>query len=272
MPRYRTTKGATFNIKYYKKGRKGKRGKMMRRGGMKAGYQIGPMNKPSKLILRGNVGAVMPDEYFCTLKYSTIINHTGVVSNQIFKANSLYDPDGTHSINHQPNGFDQLSLFYNRYQVLASKMDIYINNNSTTIPCFVTYGYSALNPNLGNDLYFPENPYIKQVALGPSQGLGSFHRTITCSTKKILGHKSILQDERTWGLCGGIGSGSDPADFVFGFCNIVADDGVSSQNVYVRYTVEFTCRFFQKFLIPPSKTTGGTTGSTGATGANIIDG
>lgn len=245
---------------------------LIRRFPRRSPYQIGPMGSPSALTLSGNVGQIMPDEYYCTLKYSTIINHTNVVANQIFKANSLYDPDASHSINHQPYGFDQLGIFYSKYQVLGCRIKIQLLNNSTTIPVFVTYGFSKQIPTVFNDLYFPESPFIKTFSLGTANGNGAHTVNMKSSIKKLMGQTHILQDEQSWGSVGGIGVGSDPANLVYAFCNTITDDNVSNQNLYVRYTVEYKARFFERFFLSPSKTTGGTTGSTGATGASIIIG
>lgn len=230
-------------------------------------------NYPSRLILRGNIGGVMPDEYFCTLKYTTVIQHFSAsgFSNQIFYANSLYDPDYTHALNHQPMGFDQLGYFYQKYQVLGCKMEIQLNNNSSTVPIFATYGFSVNNPVFFNDLYFPENPYIKTMQVGTASGNGSGKTNIQCSIKKMLGHKNILEDERTWGLVGNIGVGTSPADFVFAFCNVISDDQVSTVNAYGRYTLSFHARFFQRLNLVPSFGSG-STGHSGATGSTVVSG
>lgn len=43
---------------------------------------------------------------------------TGTIFDQIFRANSLFDPDRTNT-GHQPLGFDQYALLYNRYHIYA---------------------------------------------------------------------------------------------------------------------------------------------------------
>lgn len=47
----------------------------------------------------------------------------GTVAHQIFRANSIYDPDGTGS-GHQPLGADQWATLYGKYQVIASKITL----------------------------------------------------------------------------------------------------------------------------------------------------
>lgn len=263
-------------VKTKKVAKKGKK-KMYRRRAKRRGASYSTsikQNYPSRLTLRGNIGSVFPDEYFTTLKYVSVIQFFSAsgLTNQIFYGNSLYDPDYSHSLNHQPAGFDQLSALYNRYQVLGCKITAEINNNSSTVPINATLGFSAQNPVAFNDLYFPENPYTKTIAVGTASGMSSKKITSQCSIKKILGHKDIMENERTWGLCGNIGVGSNPADFVFAYLNMIADDTVSTINCYVRFTISYHARFFQKLGIPISKANTGVTGSTGATGTNIVVG
>lgn len=62
----------------------------------------------------------------CDMKYcDQFVTSVGGASvlDQIYRANSLFDPDRT-GVGHQPRGFDQLTPLYNRYRVDAIRWDV----------------------------------------------------------------------------------------------------------------------------------------------------
>jgi hypothetical protein len=62
----------------------------------------------------------------CQMKYcdqSIAVIVAGGVLDQIYRANSMFDPDRT-GVGHQPRGFDQLTPMYNRYRVNRLKWHI----------------------------------------------------------------------------------------------------------------------------------------------------
>jgi hypothetical protein len=76
-----------------------------------------------------------PPRMFSQLQYT----HTGSLatgaaancgSEQVFRLNSLYDPDFT-GAGHQPYGFDQISPLYRQYKVTSVDIDIQLTDPST---------------------------------------------------------------------------------------------------------------------------------------------
>jgi hypothetical protein len=68
----------------------------------------------------------MPPTLIRTLVYedNRVLNAgAGSISAFAVKANGLYDPNSS-GIGHQPNGYDQMGIFYNRYVVMKSKLKI----------------------------------------------------------------------------------------------------------------------------------------------------
>jgi len=64
---------------------------------------------------------------------------------QVFRANSLYDPDFTGS-GHQPNGFDQLMVAYNHYTVTRARINVRVlqvgTGGGAIEPGAIVLGYS----------------------------------------------------------------------------------------------------------------------------------
>jgi hypothetical protein len=91
--------------------------------------RIGNKNKNKILQAYGpqmNSTSFQPRWMKCDMKYCDqflVTIAAGTVSDQIYRANSLFDPDRT-GVGHQPRGFDQLTPLYNRYRVDALRWDV----------------------------------------------------------------------------------------------------------------------------------------------------
>lgn len=99
--------------------RSGRRIRKGRQNGT-AGYQLVNTNKYTS-VHKSRFTFLDPHMYI-TLRYTqvtTFTNLTTVGSAQIFNLNSVFDPDRTGG-GHQPYGFDQIAVLYNRYRVLKT--------------------------------------------------------------------------------------------------------------------------------------------------------
>jgi len=121
------TKKGGYKRGPYKKGKKGVRAK-------RSGYAGGNTNE--KISLYKNMNEKMPfsAHYTCKVKYV----HTSLLSvgtsgifgtEQVFRLNSIYDPDFTGS-GHQYYGRDQLALIYNNYNVYKIHVRLEISDPS----------------------------------------------------------------------------------------------------------------------------------------------
>lgn len=78
-----------------------------------------------------------PDKKVVRHRYADSVKITvtaGLAGDEhVFRGNSLYDPDYTQSVGgHQPMGFDEMALVYNRYRVKVSKIDVRVNLHTTS--------------------------------------------------------------------------------------------------------------------------------------------
>lgn len=132
----------------------------------------------------------IPDRFFTKLKYCHIgtLTTAGTPVAHIFKMNSLYDPDHTQIVNHQPFGRDQLATLYNHYRVYGCKYSITITNLSSAYAMDVAVVLKDTNA-LSTDMQtIAEKPYVQFRTLGMS-GSSSGTTVIKgyCNNPKIMG-------------------------------------------------------------------------------------
>lgn len=106
-----------------------------RRGGYRSHRQAVPYRsrkrfaKATKAIIRQPSG--LPDRIFVKLRYReslTFSQTSGSIGYNIYRGNSLFDPDLT-GTGGQPYLYDQWSAFYNNYRVYGSKVRFDISGN-----------------------------------------------------------------------------------------------------------------------------------------------
>lgn len=116
--------------------------------------------------------------------------------------NSIYDPDRT-GTGHQPLGYDQWGIFYNRYRVYGVQFDV-TYTNMTSIPCrvFNTAGNEGLT---SQDESMLEQAHIKSVQLAPAgSGKDTMRIKKFYSIPRIMGRPTVAykSDDRygaQWG-------------------------------------------------------------------------
>jgi hypothetical protein len=133
-------------------------------------------------------------------KYASLFDTSlvaGAISDQVFRSNSLFDPDRTNA-GHQPLGFDQIAALYNRYHVyglswhidFATAADAYHLRAGVVNGSFV---YSTAN----NFLEFTESPLI-QDAVASNGGQSTYFKRRTQFVDKFYGddHVAYFTGER----------------------------------------------------------------------------
>lgn len=109
----------------------------------------------------------IPDRYICKMKYATSVTTAAANGQYVFRLNSLFDPDFS-GVGHQPYGFDNLALLYNRYRVVSCGWRIQQPSRTDGSPIIV----AALPSNDAALLWadygeMAENPRTKYVTNNP---------------------------------------------------------------------------------------------------------
>lgn len=170
-------------------------------------------------------------------------------------ANSCYDVDQTNT-GHQPEGYDQWSVFYQQYRLHAIKFKTRVVNLSTTVPLFWGYLYSSESTfpylGLGDILEDPTCTYYEAGVV--ASGTGSQEVTCFWEPRFELGmtKEDYDADSATAGATGGLGVGSNPGIQVFCYFWFCAVDRVSNINAYVTQHLEVYASLFNTDEVPPS--------------------
>lgn len=109
----------------------------------------------------------------------------GTAYTYYYRGNSGFDPDATGTGN-QPNGWDQMSVFYNKVTILGSRIRVtFINLGEIALQACVApvYTNSAVAYDVVSTL-----PHSKEIFIGPYRS-GQDIKTVSCymSTRKIMG-------------------------------------------------------------------------------------
>lgn len=189
-----------------------------------------------------SLGKGFPSKLSATLKYREYVYlnaSSGILSNYLFSANGLFDPNTTGG-GHQPMFFDQYMALYNHYHVIGSKckvtfvhsagvstnagaVGIFLNDDTTTLATT----YTAMD----------EQTQSKMKILGSSTT--DDRETVTCmfSPKRIYG-PSLLSNNALRG-----NSGANPSEQ--SYFNIYAQslDSLSSLGIYAWVEIEYIAVF-----------------------------
>lgn len=91
-------------------------------------------------LVSNYVPSGMPTQRIAKLKYAqtmSVTSNTGIIGEQRFSANNIYDPDVT-GTGHQPMGHDQWTALFNHYVVLGSKITVnFCDSDASTTPTHV---------------------------------------------------------------------------------------------------------------------------------------
>lgn len=187
-------------------------------------------------------GVGFPDELHCTLKYvEDSIAFSGVSpSAQVFRINSLFDPNLT-GTGHQPLWFDQLSIPYGKYLVVAARVEAEIINLNTAngiAKCVSLYDDVDNSANIVQEL--SESRYAREVISGMQTGSNAVEKLImpVIPIAKLFGQKEIESDPDVYSLVT-----TNPQDVAYYIFKAKASDGINAMAITVNFTIYFDCIF-----------------------------
>lgn len=201
----------------------------------------------SKVIIRQPSG--LPDRLFVKLKYVDTLVFTstsGANATQIYRGNSLYDPDFT-STGHQPYYFDQWSALYGAYIVHASSIRIECQPSESAastnsymqwcvVPTLATTGFTSATD------VAEEQPYAKFKTVGGSNV--TFNRI-----------KHHMSTRKVWGVPKGFELGNpnyrstvstNPVDPWFWNVTAAAGDLAASVTQVCQIRLIYYCEFYAR--------------------------
>lgn len=191
-----------------------------------------------------------PDRLSTKLIYGDILTlspSAGITGFNVFRLNSLYDPDLT-NVGHQPQWFDQLANVYQKYRVKGSKITVTFSNptnvNGTTpvgpfLVGITTSSSSVLNASSYASLTEDANGI--SAILGTKDG-GNNVKTLS-NTYTPMRDLGIDPYDDTLAA----GTGSNPTNIFYGHV-WMKDAGQSSvaSSVIIQIKIEFQCEFFNR--------------------------
>jgi len=108
--------------------------------------------------------------------------------------NGLYDPNIT-GTGHQPDGFDQMMIFYEHYVVTHAKITVNFRNSSATTPMSVAISLNSSPTPITDFTQLSESGYLVRDCLG-TLGSGANIKTLTmsCDLSRFAGVPQLRDD------------------------------------------------------------------------------
>lgn len=214
------------------------------------GNTAGNAKKASLATFNIPLGSIVPDRLRTKLRYTqlnSVTSTSGAIVQQLFRGNSLFDPDVT-GVGHQPQGFDQYMTLYQRYIVKGCAIRVHINCNTSGANYIFTVRPSAdVNDTSANITVDMEKPFAKW-AMG-TQGTQARKIKSYYSTGKIEGatsSKVMINDTFS-----GDGS-SSPLSQWYWFISCCNADQSTTTNFNIYSELVYYCEFYDRKTLTTS--------------------
>lgn len=204
----------------------------------------------SRSVIRNISMSSIPDRLYTRMGYSMSTTLTSTLSPayNIFRLNSLYDPDYT-GAGGQPLARDQWANFYNRYLVYGVSYKVTFINTSTSeqVYCWVVPKNVTAVSTSAQVLF--EKPYAKNRILGVESGKSIGTIKGYASAAKALGYtKQQYQSEKA----NSSEFNSNPASEGFLHVYSQAADETTSVTVRIRVVLTYYVCLSERLSLAPS--------------------
>jgi len=195
----------------------------------------------------------LPDRLRVKLTYSEATGFSGLGPlGAIYRANGPFDPRVAVG-GGQPNYYDQWSALYNNVTVLACKAKCYFINNSSTVPCEITTGWTDTDPTGFNydRLSMLRYANVRKQLQQNTGGNGTAQTIDYITMAKLNGRRNnqAVLDRDDMGST----TGTLPADQLYFFWAIQSsDNGGSSALGFARISLTYYVEFNGPVTIDPS--------------------
>lgn len=213
--------------------------------------------------------AVVPDRLVLKMKYVDNFVMTGQYgATRVFRLNSIYDPDTSLTNGHQPLGYDQWDIFYNKYRVFRARVVLKASNASSNSADTEQIGMAAVATQtyLASDDSFFEQPHVKKATLAGRGGIDTKILTYDVDIPRILGQAPVVyrSNQNTAALFG-----ANPTET----CNLAIFtrpiDGQSTSLVNCEISITYFCELFDRSPVSISFPAGKDPDAPGATDGTI---
>lgn len=193
-----------------------------------------------------NVSKVIgfPESMLTKLVYQQSTSTTALTFSNVFRGNSVFDPDFTGAGN-QPNYFDTYASLYAKYRVVASKIECRIVNGSSTVPIRWSIMPSDSSTILTNVANASGNPMCKTGICTLASGSRSICTVKSyCTTARINGKTKaqINGSDQYESLVS-----TNPADAWFWIFQCEDLSIASNMAVIIDFKLTYYVRFTDKF-------------------------
>lgn len=204
-------------------------------------------------------GDPFPAFKYCKLTYSQRFTLTagtaGIIgTEQVFRLNSLYDPDFT-GTGHQPYLFDQVAALYRKYIVSGCKIRATFTDpgvSGTT----GTYCYAMLQASGGSDtLTGSDQDYIREQPLTWSKFISDTGNQKAVLNQYVSMPKLEGLTRIQWGAevaTYGASVGANPSRTPYLRVAIGSDTGAANASCTVRVDLQYYCKFYDRESAPQS--------------------